>query len=110
MIVMIVDEYDQRAVYKRYNVVDNGPDSVLELPVRFIANTTGFFYGRDEPYFVCAHKAIYSDRHSNQAWKGIGAMVRAPDCLTSHACVPGSNPADPVWGFQRNLLVSLFLM
>ena len=27
---MIVGEYVQRAVYKRYNVVGNGPDSVLE--------------------------------------------------------------------------------
>ena len=27
---MIVGEYEQRAVYKRYNVVGNGPDSVLE--------------------------------------------------------------------------------
>ena len=27
---MIVGEYEQRDVYKRYNVVDNGPDSVLE--------------------------------------------------------------------------------
>ena len=27
---MIVGEYEQRAVYKRYNAVDNGPDNVLE--------------------------------------------------------------------------------
>ena len=26
----IVGEYEQRAVYKRYNVVDNGSDFVLE--------------------------------------------------------------------------------
>ena len=28
-------------------------------------------------------------------------MARAPDCLASHACVPDSNPAIPVWGFPR---------
>ena len=28
---MILGEYDQRAVYKRYNVVGNGPDSVLDI-------------------------------------------------------------------------------
>ena len=33
-------------------------------------------------------------------------MARAPDCLTSHACVPGSNPAVPMWGFQKNNIVS----
>ena len=27
---MIVGEYERIAIYKRYNVVDNGPDSVLE--------------------------------------------------------------------------------
>ena len=27
---------------------------------------------------------------------GRGAMARAPDCLASHACVPGSIPAVPV--------------
>ena len=27
---MIVSEDEQRVVYKRYNVVGNGPDSVLE--------------------------------------------------------------------------------
>ena len=31
---------------------------------------------------------------------------RAPDCLTRHACVPGTNSADPAWVFQRNILVS----
>ena len=30
IVYMIVGEYEQRAVYKRYNVVDNGPGSVLE--------------------------------------------------------------------------------
>ena len=28
---MIVDEYEQRAVFKRYNIVGNDPDSV-DLP------------------------------------------------------------------------------
>ena len=37
-------------------------------------------------------------------------MARAPDCLASHAYDPGSNPADPVWGFQRNILISPFSM
>ena len=32
--------------------------------------------------------------------RGRGTMARAPDCLASHACVPVSNPADPMWGFQ----------
>ena len=26
---------------------------------------------------------------------------RSPDCLDSHACVPGSSLADPVWGVLR---------
>ena len=30
IICMIVDEYKQRAVYKRYNLVGNIPDSVLK--------------------------------------------------------------------------------
>ena len=30
IVSMIVGEYKQRAVYKRYNVVGNGPRSVLE--------------------------------------------------------------------------------
>ena len=42
--------------------------------------------------------------------RGRAAMARAPDCLASHACVPGSNPAVPVCGFQRNNIVSPFLM
>ena len=39
-------------------------------------------------------------------WKGTWRIGRAPDCLVSHACVPDSSPANPVWGFQRNILVS----
>ena len=27
--------------------------------------------------------------------KGTWRIGRPPDCLASHACVPGSNPADP---------------
>ena len=42
--------------------------------------------------------------------RGRGAMVRAPDCLASHAYVPGSNPTDPVWVFQSNIIVSRFSM
>ena len=37
-------------------------------------------------------------------------MARAPDCIASHACLPGSNPAVPLWGFQRNIIVSPFSM
>ena len=33
-------------------------------------------------------------------------MARAPDCLASHACVPGLNPAVPELGFQRLFLPS----
>ena len=42
--------------------------------------------------------------------RGRGAMARASDCLASHACVPVSNPAVPMWGFQRNNIVSPFLL
>ena len=36
---------------------------------------------------------------------------RAPGCHTcSQPFVPGSNPADPAWGFQRIILVSPFSM
>ena len=35
---------------------------------------------------------------------------RAPGCLASHACVPGSHPVDTVWVFQRNILVSFLPM
>ena len=30
IVLMLVGEYEQRAVYKRFNVASNGPDSVLE--------------------------------------------------------------------------------
>ena len=30
IVCMIVGEYEQRAVYERYNVFGNGPNSVLE--------------------------------------------------------------------------------
>ena len=32
------------------------------------------------------------------------------DCLASHPGVPGSNPAVPLRGFQRNIIVSPFSM
>ena len=35
---------------------------------------------------------------------------RAPDCLARHAYVLGSNPADLVWEFQKNIFVSPFSM
>ena len=55
---MIVGEYDQRAVYQCYNVVDNGPDSVLL--VRFIvliSKNNRAFNGNDDPCFVCTLSA-----------------------------------------------------
>ena len=42
--------------------------------------------------------------------RGRGAMARAPDCLASHVRVPRSNPAVPMSGFQRNIIVSPFSM
>ena len=68
---IIVGEYEPRVVYKRYNVVGNGRAVYLKLPVRFMAlisRFNGVFYGRDEPYFLCAHSASASDRHRNQAY------------------------------------------
>ena len=35
-----------------------------------------------------------------------GVVHSAPDCHCSHACVPGSSPADPTWVFQKKILVS----
>ena len=32
-----------------------------------------------------------------QADKGAWRIGRAPDCIASHVCVPGLDPADPVW-------------
>ena len=37
---------------------------------------------------------------------GRGAMVRAPDCLASRACVLVSNPVVPMWGIRE---IALFL-
>ena len=65
---MIVGEYEQRAVYKCYNVAGNSPD--LKLLVRFIMLISKYnwgFYGRDEPYFVCTHSASAGDGHRNQS-------------------------------------------
>ena len=48
IVLVIVGEYEQRAVYKRNNVVGNGPDSVLRLPMRFILIISKYnlvFYG-----------------------------------------------------------------
>ena len=42
--------------------------------------------------------------------RGRDAMIRAPDCLASHVCIPVSNPAVLVWGFQRSNIVSPFSM
>ena len=44
---MIVGEYNQRAVYKRDNVVGNGPDNILEtfgVINLLISSYTMFFY------------------------------------------------------------------
>ena len=40
--------------------------------------------------------------------EGAWRIGRAPDCLVSHVCVPGSNPPDPTWVFQMNIIVSPF--
>ena len=61
---MIVGEYEQKAVCKCYNVVDNGPDSVL--PVRFIvliSKYNGVSDDRNKPYFVCTQSGNAGDRH-----------------------------------------------
>ena len=64
-------------------------------------------------------ETLYRLRDKHQAVKpalsiteinGVRRIGRTPDCLASQACIPGSNPADPVWGFQRNILVSPFSM
>ena len=34
---------------------------------------------------------------------------RPPDCLVSHAGVPGSKPVDPTWVIQINIIVSFSL-
>ena len=68
---MILGECEQRAVYKRYNAVGNGPESVFELPVRFtvlISKYNRVFNGRDKPYFVCTHSASVYDRHSKHTY------------------------------------------
>ena len=74
---IIVDEYEQRAVYKRYDVISNGPDSVLETSgTTCHVNTTWVSYDHDEQYFVCTHSANAGDRHRNQAYlPGTGGIV-----------------------------------
>ena len=60
------------------------------------------YYTRRRNYFsrvkfspkLCPTSCISPQR------RGRGAMARAPDCLASHACVPVSNSAVPVWGFK----------
>ena len=49
---MIVGEYEQRAVYKRYTVVGNSPDSVLLMRlIVLISKYKRVLYGRDELEF-----------------------------------------------------------
>ena len=76
----MLGEYEQKAVYKRYNVVGNDPDSVLETSCWIyvlISKYNGWvFCGRDEPYFACTHSASADDRHCNQAYlPGTGDTV-----------------------------------
>ena len=66
---------------------------------------------------VCAHAlsqarpGVRERKWSNTEWgKGAWRIGRAPDCLASHACIPGSSPADPAWVFQRNIRVYPFSM
>ena len=58
---MIVGEYDERAVYKCYNVVGN-------QFIVVISKYNSVFYGHDEPYFARAHSASAGGRHCNQAY------------------------------------------
>ena len=71
-----------------------------------------------EPAIICATTTIYfyfsplkkTFNQSRQTREEDVAMARAPDCLASHACVPGLNPAVPERAFQRNSIVSPFSM
>ena len=54
---VILGEYEQRAVYKRYNVVDNVPDCVLKSSGAIHRTNYGVFYGRDE-HILFAHTRI----------------------------------------------------
>ena len=49
-------------------------------------------------YSVLMELAIGADRHSRR------------ESLDSDACISGTYPADPVWGSQRNILVSPLLL
>ena len=59
------------------------------------AAVTSSTYWYKRPY----SRAVFNKRRGR-------AMASAPDCLASHACVPGSNSTCPVWGFQRHSNVS----
>ena len=64
---IIVGEYEQREVYKRCNVVDNGPDRVLETYgaiCRVDQQMQRGFHGRDEPYLFCTYSVSAGDRPS----------------------------------------------
>ena len=60
--------------------------------------------------FLCSRSIDFKDEQLLKSEKGTWRNGRAPDCLTTHACVPGLNTADHEWGFQRNILVSPFSM
>ena len=57
--------------------------------------------------------SVVMDHRNTYAWwrdvcfleRGTWRIGRAPGCLASHACVPGSSPADIAQGFQRNIFV-----
>ena len=45
---------------------------------------------------LTCYKILSSDYLTNPQ-KGVWHIGSAPDCLISHACIAGSNPADPTW-------------
>ena len=71
---MIVGDFEQRAVYKRYNVVGNRLDSVLETSV-LIAKYSGFAMA------VMGHQAYSQDtawRHRDDV--GSSSRMRLSHC------------------------------
>ena len=69
-----------------------------------------YTHARVKKACVCVHIYVQTTVVHYLSPRGHGAMARAPDCLASHACVPGLYPAVLMWGFQRNRIVSPFSM
>ena len=69
---MEVGEYEQRAIYKRYNVVGNGPDSVLETchAIYYVhKQVTGFSMA------VMNRISVVQTRHCNQVYQGYTCLI-----------------------------------